>query len=646
MMKVNIALKHLLLLACLVSTGLLTAQEYVKDVKISADEAAVRLQKNAPDAYVLQITGPGNYVWRSEVETVEEISISPMRADGNVFADGQYNMEITPVLHLTDEQRTTLRELSQALDTEGLAAFRAEHNLPAEMNVYNVHFAIQNGKFIVPAAEVANQPTVTAPFEWPSVAENLPADYPSRYASLTQRHLYYGQSAKGSPADLATDNTVLMEDDQVFVDDVIVQGSICVGFDCVNGEGFGFDTGRFKENNLRVHFDDTSVSASFPSNDWRIVINDTTNGGDNFFAIDDATSGRRVFRLEAGAPANSLTVDSNGDVGIGLENAAVEVHVRDGDSPTVRLEQDGSSGFSTQIWDVVGNEANFFVRDVTNGSRLPFRIKPGGGNDDAIVISGNGNIGIGTDADIMNKVQIESGNLFVKSGRLGVNVQPTVDLDVMGNFKLAGTAFLTGDVTSILTTGATFFNSSFATVMRLDATNGRVGIGVATPSHQLQLSQDDAVKPNGGSWGAPSDRRLKDNIKDYTDGLAQIMQIRPVTYNYNDKSGYDTNKEHIGLIAQEIQKVAPYMVRKLNPEKNDYLMYDGTALNFMLVNAIQEQQQQIQDQQAEIAELKAELADVDALKAQMNALAKMVAELKADAEGDVETTDVQTSEDK
>ena len=59
--------------------------------------------------------------------------------------------------------------------------------------------------------------------------------------------------------------------DNVIRDDLIVDGSACVGFDCVNGESFGFDTMRLKENNLRLHFQDTSSSASFPSNDWRIM---------------------------------------------------------------------------------------------------------------------------------------------------------------------------------------------------------------------------------------------------------------------------------------------------------------------------------------------------------------------------------------
>lgn len=47
------------------------------------------------------------------------------------------------------------------------------------------------------------------------------------------------------------------------------------------------------------------------------------------------------------------------------------------DTPGLRLEQTNGGGFTAQTWDVAGNEANFFVRDLTGGSRLPLRIRPG-----------------------------------------------------------------------------------------------------------------------------------------------------------------------------------------------------------------------------------------------------------------------------
>lgn len=190
--------------------------------------------------------------------------------------------------------------------------------------------------------------------------------------------------------------------DQVFPDDVIVQGSLGVGMDAVNGENFSFDTVRLKENNLRIKFDDTSTSASFPSNDWQLTANDSTNGGANKFSIEDITGGRVPFTIEAAAPSNSLYVDDGGRIGVGTSTPVVEMHVVDGDSPTMRLEQDGSSGFTAQTWDVAGNETNFFVRDATNGSKLPFRIKTNAPND-SLFLDSDGDVGLGTqspDADL------------------------------------------------------------------------------------------------------------------------------------------------------------------------------------------------------------------------------------------------------
>lgn len=254
------------------------------------------------------------------------------------------------------------------------------------------------------------------------------------------------------------------------LDDTIITFSLCVGNDCVNGENFGFDTVRLKENNLRIHFDDTSSSASFPSNDWRITVNDSNNGGASYFSIEDATAGRRPFTVEAGAAANSLYVETDGDVGLGTSNPAVELHIVDGDSPTIRLEQNGSSGFTPQTYDVASNEANFFIRDVTNGSRLFFRSKPGA-PENSLFIDAQGKIGLGTDAPDSNLhirgqqvrlensgpvaafrldesgstfgagLQLQSDNLFLA---FDDSTMPEFRIDTGGNVTLEGTITTSG----------------------------------------------------------------------------------------------------------------------------------------------------------------------------------------------------------
>jgi hypothetical protein len=200
--------------------------------------------------------------------------------------------------------------------------------------------------------------------------------------------------------------------DVVHLDDVIITGSLGVGFDSYDGQNFGFDTIILRENNLRFFFDDTSSTSSFPRNDWRIIINDSTDGGASYFAIEDSTAGRVPFKIEAGAPANSLYIEDYGRVGIGTALPVVELHIADSDTPSIRLEQDWTGGWTPQTWDVLANESNFCIRDATNG-KLPFRIKPNT-PDNTLCLwnsAGDGRVGIGT-LDPQEKLHV-AGNAFV-----------------------------------------------------------------------------------------------------------------------------------------------------------------------------------------------------------------------------------------
>ncbi len=189
-------------------------------------------------------------------------------------------------------------------------------------------------------------------------------------------------------------NLTPVTNDQVIPDDLIVQGSLCVGFDCVNNESFGFDTIRMKENNTRVKFEDTSVG-TFPTNDWQLTANDSASGGSSKFSIEDITGAKVPFTVTAGASTNSIFVDSTGRVGFRTSTPVLDLHVATSNTPAIRLEQNNSGGFTAQTWDIAGNEANFFVRDVTSGSRLPFRIRPGAPTS-SVDISADGDVGIGT----------------------------------------------------------------------------------------------------------------------------------------------------------------------------------------------------------------------------------------------------------
>ena len=221
--------------------------------------------------------------------------------------------------------------------------------------------------------------------------------------------LWVSQPAVGAPS--PEDDGGGITPSQVISGDLTVYNSLCVGQDCAAAESYGSDSIRLKENNLRIHFDDTSATGSFPSNDWTLIANDDLNGGMNMFAIQDRTAGRNIMTLQAGAPANSLFVRNNGNVGMGTGSPAVQLHVADGNTPTLRLDQTAASGFTPQVWDVAGNEANFFIRDVTGDSNLVFRLVPGA-PENSIYVAPSGNVGLGT-ASPAAKLHVADGDLRV-----------------------------------------------------------------------------------------------------------------------------------------------------------------------------------------------------------------------------------------
>ena len=181
--------------------------------------------------------------------------------------------------------------------------------------------------------------------------------------------------------------------DQVIPDDLIVQGSGCFGFDA--------STTKLR---LRHHRLKRTTSASSSRtlrsarSDQRLAADRQTNsasGGASKFSIEDITGSKVPFTVTAGAATNSIFVDSTGRVGFRTSTPVLDLHVNTSNTPSLRLEQNNSGGFTAQTWDVAGNEANFFIRDVTGGSRLPFRIRPGAPTS-SVDISADGDVGIGT----------------------------------------------------------------------------------------------------------------------------------------------------------------------------------------------------------------------------------------------------------
>ena len=142
------------------------------------------------------------------------------------------------------------------------------------------------------------------------------------------------------------------------------------------------------------------------------------------------------------------------------------------------------------------------------------------------------------------------------------------------------------------------FQNEFRIMHGNDITGSVGGVAMIVDNGGNLTVANQGFKPGGGFWATTSDQRLKTNIQDYNAGLDEVLQIRPVTYQYNETSGFQQevlDKIYHGIIAQEMQEIAPYMIGEFELNGTTYLNYDGNALIYMLVNAIQEQQQQIEE---------------------------------------------------
>jgi hypothetical protein len=521
----------------------------------------------------LTITTPDNRSFRKTFRpgTSPEISLTDKQMEG--LPDGVYTYELRLSPALTAAQKETLlKARGNDDDPEAERAGRRRPTVPAM--VQSGSFSIVNGS-IVAGGAVEDQRKAKATQTRRST--NL-------MSGNTFSRLFNHRVALGAMPDVVT------------ADDEIIQGSLCVGLDCVNNETFGFDTIRLKENNDRIQFDDTSTSAGFPSNNWQIRANSSASGGANFLAfVDQGTTGNSetgtiVFEVDGGASANALKVSSNSKVGLRTATPVLDVHMNTSDTPAIRFEQNNTGGFTAQTWDVAGNEANFFVRDVTSGSRLPLRIRPGAPTS-SIDISASGIVGMGTASPAL-----------LGGNTPGLHISgdfPAIRLTATGtggrDYQIAtGSSgqFVITDVTGGGNTGRLFITSA-----------GSIGIATTAPTATLSVN-GTANKPGGGTWDVFSDERLKTVKGQYNRGLKALMRLQPIRYEYKPDNalGIKSEGENIGFGAQSLQKIIPEAVTM---NSAGYLMVKSDPILWTMLNAIKEQQKEIAALKSEVRKLRA-----------------------------------------
>jgi hypothetical protein len=518
-----------------------------------------------------RMAGGGSYLeWQLSVSGHEKVTLTISAPDGEVYtrefaagkavvfslkdlpsvADGSYTYQLSFTPRVSQAVKEQLEAARAAGDDSAARAIMRKAGLEPVSQTGG--FAIANGAFVSPDAKENDRET-------PGLSTNAAREPGARKEPADAS----APSRPGSP----------VVNDQVIPDDLIVQSSLCVGFDCVNNESFGFDTIRLKENSTRIKFEDTSTG-SFPSNDWQLTANDSASGGANKFSVEDITGSKVPMTITAGAATNSIFVDSTGRLGLRTSTPVLDLHINTSNTPSIRLEQNNSGGFTAQTWDIAGNEANFFVRDVTGGSRLPFRIRPGAPTS-SIDISADGDVGIGTASparrlDVVNEGASDIG--IMNTSGTDVRWFLQVDSDVNKTFKMSRE----GGGGPVVTMDA-----------RLDANGVTFKVDGSVQATNVVFSSSRALKNELASIDS----------KDIVTRLASLP-ISKWTFKNDAKA-----TEHIGPMAEDFYK--------LFSVGTDAQHISVTDANGVALSAIKGLAQMLQERDEEMTALKARLAELE-----------------------------------
>ena len=283
---------------------------------------------------------------------------------------------------------------------------------------------------------------------------------------------------------------------------------------------------------------------------------------------------------------------NGGDVGIGETSPTYKLHVVSSSTPvaiftggnnayvdfsdpssSVRLQNSGHSYFGTQT----NTNLNF----KTNGSQR-------------MTILAGGNVGIGPSVtNPIHKLEVRDGTISGEIAKFSaINPLVVIEASSAGNAAL----FLKPNATGSKRGEFRVTNADdYGFIWTADTSVS------GTAYMELEASStgggDLTVKGDVIAYGAPSDKKYKENIRPIESALDKAMQLQGVTFDWKDNDSILDIKEDIGFIAQDVEKVLPELVRE-NKKGNLSLRYQG--ITPILLEAIKELKAEIEELKKQI----------------------------------------------
>ena len=267
------------------------------------------------------------------------------------------------------------------------------------------------------------------------------------------------------------------------------------------------------------------------------------------------------------APSERMRIDSSGNVGIGTSSPSYRLHVSDTAGIQGFFKANSAGSSYIRVDESAGTLQSIFGTDGTAGfcgmlSNHAFTIRTN--NTERMRIDTSGNLLVGTTSAL--------------GGKFSVSTASTSWSGWFQQTQGAGNSNLLVEYSAAAPNNSTDYFGLF-----------RDNVG-----QKIQLRSNGGIGNYSANNVNLSDRREKTNFAPAGDYLSKICAIPVQTYNYIDQNLEEDGGLTLGVVAQDVQVVAPELVNESNwgteEEPKMRLSIYQTDLQYALMKCIQEQQ--------------------------------------------------------
>ena len=358
-----------------------------------------------------------------------------------------------------------------------------------------------------------------------------------------------------------------------------------------SGGNFYLGSSTISDNGTSV-----TINGRITSNSDNISVNGTAGSIQMQINNQTATTGKQWY----------LNSKSTGILGIG-NNTASDVLTFDSTGIATFLQGIQSTGTADQMLQVYGSSPSLRLYNTLTSPTITGFVGMATATNNFILGSASGDMCIGTST--AGKIYIGSGTTTVSpsmtilsSGSIGINTTtPAQTLDVSGTIQITGdgnwlkynsaTAFF-GSATTIsggtatqlgIRSGSDILFATGGATERMRITSA----GVIRIANLAGTGSRAVLADASGNLSAPvSDISVKENIVPIGYGLNEILQMKPVWFDFVDEYKNYGNGRQNGNIAQEMKKIIPEAVFTTPSTNKMGINYD--QLHAIYIKSIQE----------------------------------------------------------